>query len=107
MKPQWRESFWEVVRMGQGRTVWGRLGTDSWRQAAVSRNRLGMSSHTFRFFAANRREDPFELWHDKNKCAAIEQSIGKISAVLDADGFCIKDFFAVESEFLAMLFTLR
>lgn len=74
---------------------------------AVGRKLLEIPGYTFRIFVTNRSEDPVELWRDYNKRAVIEQRIEEIKAELNADGFCMKDFFATESAFLAVLFTFN
>jgi len=42
-----------------------------------------------------------------NQRATIEQRIEELKAELNADGFCMKNFFATESAFLAVLFTFN
>jgi hypothetical protein len=74
---------------------------------AVGRKLLEVPGYTFRIFVTNRSEDPLELWRDYNKRAVIEQRIEEIKAEMHADGFCMKDFFATESAFLAVLFTFN
>jgi len=37
----------------------------------------------------------------------IEQRIEELKAELHADGFCMKEFYATESAFLAVLFTFN
>jgi hypothetical protein len=55
----------------------------------------------------NRTEDALTLWRDCNKRAVIEQRIEELKAELNADGFCMKSFFATESAFLSVLFTFN
>ncbi len=74
---------------------------------AVGRKLIDVPGYTFRIFVSNRMGDPLELWRDYNKRAVIEQRIEEIKAELHADGFCMKDFFATESAFLAVLFTFN
>ncbi len=57
------------------------------------------------FFVTNRSGDSMELWRDNNQRAVIEQRIEEIKAEMPADGFCMRDFYAAESAFLAFLFT--
>ena len=47
------------------------------------------------------------LWRDYNGRATIEQRIEELKAELAADGFCMQNFFATESAFLAVLFTFN
>ena len=74
---------------------------------AVGRKLFEVPGYTFRIFVTNRSEDPLELWRDYNKRAVIEQRIEEIKAEMHADGFCMRDFFATESAFLAVLFTFN
>jgi len=74
---------------------------------AVGRKLLEVPGYTFRIFVTNRAGAPLELWRDYNKRAVIEQRIEEIKAELHADGFCMRDFFATESAFLAVLFTFN
>ena len=74
---------------------------------AVGRKLLEVPGYTFRVFVTNRTDDPLDLWRDYNQRAVIEQRIEEIKAELHADGFCMRDFFATESAFLAVLFTFN
>ena len=47
------------------------------------------------------------FWRDYNQRAVIEQRIEELKAELNADGFCMKNFFATEAAFLAVLFTFN
>ena len=74
---------------------------------AVGRKRIDVPGYTFRIYVTNRPGEPLELWRERNKRAVIEQRIEGIKAELHADGFRMKDFFATESAFLAVLFTFN
>ena len=74
---------------------------------AVGRKLFEIPGYTFRMFVTNRTGEALELWRDYNKRAVIEQRIEEIKAELHADGFCMRDFFATESAFLAVLFTFN
>jgi hypothetical protein len=74
---------------------------------AVGRKLLDVPGYTFRIFVTNRSEDAQVLWRDYNKRATIEQRIEELKAELNADGFCMRDFFATESAFLAVLFSFN
>jgi hypothetical protein len=76
-------------------------------KAAVGRKLLDVPGYTFRIFVTNRSEDALVLWRDYNGRATIEQRIEELKAELNADGFCMKSFFASESAFLAVLFTFN
>lgn len=74
---------------------------------ALGRMLLEVPGYTFRIFVTNREGDPLELWRDYNQRAVIEQRIEEIKNEMHADGFCMRDFFATESAFLAVLFTFN
>ena len=69
----------------------------------VGRKRLAVPCYTFRIFVTNRVEDALVLWRDYNQRAIIEQRIEELKAELNADGFCMKQFFATEAAFLSVL----
>lgn len=72
---------------------------------AVGRRLIDIEGHTFRVFVTNRKGDGAELWRDYNQRACIEQHIEELKNDLQADGFCMQDFHATESAFLAVCFT--
>jgi hypothetical protein len=74
---------------------------------AVGRKLLDVPGYTFRIFVTNRESDALELWRDYNQRAVVEQRIEEIKSEMHADGFCMRDFFATESAFLAVLFTFN
>ena len=76
-------------------------------KSAVGRKLLEVPGYTFRIFVTNRSEDPLVLWRDYNGRATIEQRIEELKAELSAGGFCMQNFFATESAFLAVLFTFN
>jgi hypothetical protein len=76
-------------------------------KSALGRKLIEVPGYTFRIFVTNRNEEPLELWRDYNKRATIEQRIEELKAELNADGFCMKDFFATEAAFLSVLFTFN
>jgi len=45
------------------------------------------------------------LWRDYNQRACVEQHIEELKNDVQADGFCMRDFFATESAFLSFCFT--
>ena len=55
----------------------------------------------------NRQGDGAELWRDYNQRACIEQHIEELKNDLQADGFCMREFYATESAFLAVCFTYQ
>ncbi len=76
-------------------------------KSAVGRKLLDVPGYTFRIFVTNRSEDALVLWRDYNGRATIEQRIEELKAELSAGGFCMQNFFATESAFLAVLFTFN
>ncbi len=74
-------------------------------KSAVGRRLIDVEGYTFRIFVTNRQGDGAELWRDYNQRACIEQHIEELKNDLQVDGFCMKDFFATESVFLAVCFT--
>jgi hypothetical protein len=72
---------------------------------AVGRKLIDVEGYTFRVFVTNRQGDGAELWRDYNQRACVEQHIEELKNDLQADGFCMQEFFATESAFLAVCFT--
>jgi hypothetical protein len=72
---------------------------------AVGRRLIDVDGYTFRVFVTNRQGDGAELWRDYNQRACCEQHIEELKNDLQADGFCMKDFYATESAFLSVCFT--
>ena len=81
------------------------------KKEAVGRKLLDVPGYTFRIFVTNRVEDALVLWRDYNQRAIIEQRIEQrieeLKAELNADGFCMKQFFATEAAFLSVLFVFN
>jgi len=71
----------------------------------VGRRLIDVDGYTFRVFVTNRQGDGAELWRDYNQRACCEQHIEELKNDLQADGFCMKDFYATESAFLSVCFT--
>ena len=74
-------------------------------KSAVGRRLIDVDGYTFRVFVTNRQGDGAELWRDYNQRACCEQHIEELKNDLQADGFCMKDFYATESAFLSVCFT--
>jgi hypothetical protein len=72
---------------------------------AVGRRLIDVDGYTFRVFVTNRQGDGAELWRDYNQRACCEQHIEELKNDLQADGFCMKNFYATESAFLSVCFT--
>lgn len=74
-------------------------------KGAVGRRLIDVEGYTFRVFVTNRQGDAAELWRDYNQRACVEQHIEELKNDVQADGFCMRDFFATESAFLSVCFT--
>jgi hypothetical protein len=85
---------------------------ESEKKKSRDRRRLGhtlfdIPAYTYRVFVTNRPDDGVVIWRDYNQRAVVEQRIEEIKTEMHADGFCLKDFYATESAFLATLFTFN
>ena len=75
-----------------------REGRDS-----VSRKLIDVPGYTFRVFVTTCSDAPEEIWRDYNRRADMENRIAELKHDLGADGFCLKEFFATEAAFPAVL----
>lgn len=75
-----------------------REGRDS-----VGRKLIHVPGYTFRIFVTNSSQAPQEIWRDYNLRADMENRIAELKHDLGADGFCLKQFFATEAAFRAVL----
>lgn len=75
-----------------------REGRDS-----VGRKLIDVPGYTFRVFVTSCSEPPQEIWRDYNRRADMENRIAELKHDLGADGFCLKQFFATEAAFRAVL----
>ena len=62
-----------------------------------------MPGYTFRVFVTSCGDAPEEVWRDYNRRADMENRIAELKHDLGADGFCLKEFFATEAAFRAVL----
>jgi len=69
----------------------------------VGRRLLDVPGYTFRVFVTSRSDAPEEIWRDYNRRADMENRIAELKHDLGADGFCLKEFFATEAAFQAVL----
>jgi hypothetical protein len=69
----------------------------------VGRKLIDVPGYTFRIFVTSGAEAPEEIWRDYNRRADMENRIAELKHDLGADGFCLKDFFATEAAFRAVL----
>lgn len=70
---------------------------------SLGRKLFDLPGYTFRVFVTNRDEAPEEIWRDYNQRACVEQRIEELKSDLAADDFCLREFFATEAAFLAVL----
>jgi len=75
-----------------------REGCDS-----VGRKLIDVPGYTFRVFVTSCADAPEEIWRDYNRRADRENRIAELKHDLGADGFCLKEFFATEAAFRAVL----
>ncbi len=69
----------------------------------VGRKLIDVPRYTFRVFVTSCPHAPEELWRDYNRRADMENRIAKWKHDLGADGVCLKEFFATEAAFRAVL----
>ena len=75
-----------------------REGRDS-----VGRKLIDVPGYTFRVFVTSCSDSPEGIWRDYNRRADMENRIAELKHDLGADGFCLKQFFATEAAFRAVL----
>jgi DNA-directed RNA polymerase subunit N (RpoN/RPB10) len=75
-----------------------REGRDS-----VGRKLIDVPGYTFRVFVTTCSDPPQEIWRRYNRRADMENRIAELKHDLGADGFCMKQFFATEAAFRAVL----
>ena len=64
---------------------------------------LEVPGYTFRLFVTNLATPPEEIWRNYNQRADVENRIGELKYDLAADDFCLRQFFATEAAFCAIL----
>jgi hypothetical protein len=70
---------------------------------SVGRKLIDVPGYTFRVFVTSCADAPEEIWRDYNRRADMENRIAELKHDLGADGFCLKEFFATEAAFRAVL----
>src|SRR5436190_737895 len=70
---------------------------------SLGRRLLDVPGYTFRVFVTSRSDAPEEIWRDYIRRADMENRIAELKHDLGADGFCLKEFFATEAAFQAVL----
>jgi hypothetical protein len=89
---------WKVERRFVAIREQVRDGRDS-----VGRKLIDVPGYTFRIFVTSSDAAPEEIWRDYNRRADMENRIAELKHDLGADGFCMKQFFATEAAFRAVL----
>jgi hypothetical protein len=75
-----------------------REGRDS-----VGRKLIDVPGYVFRIFVTTQTETPEEVWRDYHRRSDRENRIAELKHDLGADSFCLKQFFATEAAFRAIL----
>jgi len=70
---------------------------------SLGRQLFDVPGYTFRIFVTSRSEAPEDIWRDYNRRADMENRIAELKHDLGADGFCLREFFATEAAFQAIL----
>jgi hypothetical protein len=70
---------------------------------SVGRKLIDVPGYTFRVFVTSCVDLPQGIWRDYNRRADMENRIAELKHDLGADGFCMKQFFATEAAFRAVL----
>ena len=70
---------------------------------SLGRKLIDVPGYTFRVFVTSCADVPEEIWRDYNGRADMENRIAELKHDLGADGFCLKEFFAAEAAFRAVL----
>ncbi len=89
---------WSVARRFAVIREQVREGRDS-----VGRKLIEVPGYTFRVFVTSCADPAEEIWRGYNRRADMENRIAELKHDLGADGFCMKQFFATEAAFRAVL----
>ena len=73
------------------------------KRNSVGRKLIDVPGYTFRIFVTSSTASPLEIWREYNRRADMENRIEELKNDLAADGFCLKQFFATEAAFRAIL----
>jgi hypothetical protein len=73
------------------------------KRDSPGRRLIDVPGYTFRVLVTSCAAAPEELWRDYNRRADMENRIAELKHDLGADGFCLKEFFATEAAFRAVL----
>jgi hypothetical protein len=69
----------------------------------VGRKRIDVPGYTFRIFVTSCADAPQEIWRGYNQRADMENRLAELKQDLGAGGFCLKQFFATEAAFRAVV----
>jgi Transposase DDE domain group 1 len=70
---------------------------------SLGRKLIDVPGYTFRVFVTSSADAPEQIWRDYNRRADMENRVAELKHDLGADGFCLKQFFATEAAFRAVL----
>ena len=70
---------------------------------SVGRKLIAVPGYVFRIFVTTCSDPPEEIWRNYNRRSDMENRIAELKHDLGADGFCLKQFFATEAAFRAIL----
>jgi len=70
---------------------------------SMGRRLFNIPEYTFRLFVTSLPFAPEEIWRDYNQRSDMENRIAELKYDLAADDFCLKEFFATEAAFRAIL----
>ena len=73
------------------------------KRDSPGRRLIDVPGYTFRVLVTCCAAVPEEVWRDYNRRADMENRIAELKHDLGADGFCLKEFFATEAAFRAVL----
>jgi hypothetical protein len=73
------------------------------RKSSLGRKLMEVPGSTFRVFVTSLADPPEEIGRDYHQRACVEQRIEELKSNLAADDFCLKQFYATEAAFLAIL----
>jgi hypothetical protein len=73
------------------------------KRDSVGRRLIDVPGYTFRVFVTSCADAPEQIWRDYNGRADMENRIAELKHDLGADGFCLKQFYATEAAFRAVL----
>ncbi len=73
------------------------------KRDSPGRRLIEFPGYAFRVLVTSTAEPPEEVWRDYNRRSDMENRIAELKHDLGADGFCLKEFFATEAAFRAVL----